>query len=116
MNVEAVAVDGFEGYLEDDRYSGNGYLKNICERIDTVSSNQKVWLSKQATRLCPHKHFAGYAVIDRTKDIKDPQRIVCFLCEYHGCPYQALTYQAKALLPNQYILALIYLKDELKKQ
>ncbi|MBX7067577.1 MAG: hypothetical protein K1X28_10145 [Parachlamydiales bacterium] len=114
MSIEAVSNVGYETYQFDDD-SFNWYLRKHCSSVVKAFSSQKAWLSNQDKPLCHNNHFAKYAVIDRTKDVNDPQKIVCFLCEYHGCPFEARNYQAKALLPNQFILAIEYLKNKAKK-
>lgn len=113
--IICVGVDGsFEGhddYLQYDRTGG--FLKILCLKImSALATNHQFWQSNHAKPLCSKGHFAKYAVIDRTKAESEAGRIVCYLCEFHGCLFEALTYQAKALLPHQYILALIYLKDK----
>ncbi len=109
MCIDSIsAFSDYDDYLQDSR--NDGHLVGLCSKV-ALALNHRHWLSEQATPLCSNGHFAKYAVIDRTKASDDPARIVHFLCEFHGCPFEALTYQAKALLPHQFILSLIYLKD-----
>lgn len=81
-------------------------LEDLCSQI-MLATSHRVYQSNQAKPLCNNKHLAKYAVINRTN-----AEISCYLCEFHGCPFEALTYQTKALLPHQYILDLVYLKNK----